>query len=218
MAVILDAVREFERTYYDEMPQEVSDMLDLRNSGIRHIRQPTHDDYARGGMKLLERSVEGLREVEEDYERELFASLYMIARGKKLMGDHDGAGIDAAEAMKVVPEVPEEFAGQIIEDQYVAIASGRISLIMSASFHGETNIDLWDNEPIRESAVAAARLARRTCRYSEDRSRMLFANGEMTDAQRKTARRKHELAAAAATAGLWTPQSTTVWLAEKICA
>lgn len=218
MSGSLEAVRVFEAEYYGEMPKHVNDMARLRDEGIRQIQEPEEDNDKWHGIDKLGDSVCGLADVADRYERELFASLYMRARGEFIIGEHDYAAAIALEAMGHVPHVPREFADELIADQYVAIASGRLSLILSTSNNGGFAITEREDTDHRKAAIEAARLARITCRHSEDRSRMLFANGEMSEARRRQTRRQFTTAAAAATAGLWLPQNVTVRLAEKVCA
>ncbi len=208
-------VREFEEHYYQEMPAEVEQLVELRDRGIAQIKHPYGHNDPMLGLDDLGNSVAGLEELIEEYPRELYASLGMQARGEFLVGDREFAGHLAARAISVTPEIPEEFKKiGFGHDQYEAIFSGRIASISLATDDSESGTDHHRNDIAR----AAARVARQTCRHSEDRSRMLFANGEMTDAQRSAVRRRHALIAAAATAGLWLPQPFTVRLAEKTCA
>lgn len=217
MSGSLEAVRVFEAKYYSDMPKHVKDMAELRNEGIRKIRVPKSTEFAASGANDLARSVRGLRDAGNLYRREYFASLYMQAVGEFSLGILDAAGDFAASAMENIPEVPEEFAEDIIADQYVAIASAKLSLILKASFDGQYSIAGRDEEKFHDLAFEAARLARRTCRHSEDGSRMLFVNGEMSESERKKVRRRHTIAAAGATAGLWLPRPAELVLAEKIC-
>ncbi len=208
----------YEASYYGEMPDEVKQLADLRNEGIDLVRagQDTNSIYR--GIDMLAESSEGLSKVQPRYGREGFATAYMYARAKLLVGEYDFAGVIALQAVEDMPEVPEELSDFVIADQYVAIASGRLSLIISSADTGTSSFTFGDVHGAREPAIEAARLARRTCRHSEDRARMLFPNGEMTETQSKAKRREHTIAAAAATAGLWVPAKITAAIAEKICA
>lgn len=217
MARDLQNLRQFEADYYDNMPLQVRERAEMRNVGISRVWGAGNIQQAERGADILAQSVHGLRSAEGHYKREYFASLYMQARGEFLLGEHDYAAEIAAKAMEHVPEVPEEFHGGIIADQYVAIASGRLSLILSASFNGGFDISAWDDNDRRNAAIEAAQLARGTCRHSEDPNSMLFADGSMTEKKRQSVRRQHTLVAAAATAGLWLPYRTTLELAEKVC-
>lgn len=215
MAVCLGVVREFESSYYANMPEEVSRLAELRNRGMAQVKYPFGRNDPMLGLDDLGDSVSGLEEVDSQYSRELYASLGMQARAEFLAGDRGLAGQLAARAISVTPEVPEEFRGiGFGHDQYEAIFSGRLALILSATY----NPDSWADDRCKDLAREAARVARQTFHRSENRSRMLFANGEMTDAHRAGVRRRHAFVAAAATAGLWLPQDATVRLAEKACA
>lgn len=204
----------YEASYYGDMPDDVKHLADLRNEGIDLVRarQDTNSIYR--GIDMLSESSEGLSRVPLRYRRERFATTYMYARAELLLCEYDFAGAIALQAVCDMPEVPEELSDFVIGDQYVAIAAGRLSLIISSA-DTDTSGGVHD---ARKSAIEAARLARRTCRHSEDRARMLFPNGEMTEAERKAKRREHKLSAVAATAGLWVPTKVTKAIAEKICA
>lgn len=215
MAGSLEAVREFEAEYYEQMPQEVLRLAKLRDRGMAQVKYPFGRNDPMVGLDELGDSVSGLEDADYRYLREFYASLGMQARAEFLAGDREFAGQLAARAISVTPEIPEEF--QEIGfgyDQYKVIFSGRLALILSATDNSDSGTDHHRNDMARD----AARAARQTCRHSEDRSRMLFANGEMTDAQRSAVRRRHAFIAAAATAGLWLPQNVTERLAEKVCA
>lgn len=213
----LQSLRQFEAEYYRCMPSQVREREAMRNNGIDQVKEAENEQEAAKGADILAQSVHGLRSAEGLYQREYFASLYMQARGEFLLGEHDYAGDIAEKAMAHLPEVPPEFAGDVIADQYVAIASGKLSLILSASYNGEFPFTQWGDSSRREAAIEAARLARATCRHSEDRSLMLFADGALSNEQRKKAKRNHTIAAAGATAGLWLPQPLVLAMAEKIC-
>lgn len=208
-------VREFEEHYYQEMPEEVKQLAKLRDRGIAQIKYPFGHNDPMFGLDDLGNSVSGLEDLSYVDPREIYASVGMQARGEFLAGDRELAGHLATRALSITPEVPEKFRRiGFGHDQYEAIFSGRLALIVSATYNPDSRADYRCQDMARE----AARVARQTCRRSEDRSRMLFANGEMTDAQRAGVRRRYAFIAAAATAGLWLPQNVTVRLAEKVCA
>ncbi|MCB9823122.1 hypothetical protein H6800_02510 [Candidatus Nomurabacteria bacterium] len=207
----------FEASYYGDMPDEVKQLADLRNEGIDLVRARQGTSSVYRGVDMLAESYEGLSSVLHRYRRERFASEYMYARARLLVRDYDFAGVVALQAVEDIPEVPEELSDFVIADQYVAIASGRLSLILSSAGSG-TSMTIAEKNDARMPAIEAARLARRTCRHSEDRVRMLFPNGEMTETERKAKRREHTISAIAATAGLWVPTKTTRLVAEKNCA
>lgn len=74
------------------------------------------------------------------------------------------------------------------------------------------------NQTSQMLAKKSAIVAIKTARFSENRNRMLFANGGMSDNERREARRRHEVTAAAALASLWLPgQQRRVALARKFC-
>lgn len=216
MPTILEQVRELEEAYYEGMPIDVSANARLRDEGIRFVREAPDEVDVDIGTNMLARSVKGLRWAFDLYKREYFASLYMQARGEFLAGEYDYAGDRAAKAMQNLPSVPHQFEADIIADQYVAIASGRLSLILSTARNGEFPVDNWEDSELRRLAIESARLARQTCRHSEDRSKMIFADGAMSEAERKTARKRHTISAAAATAGLWLPHGAVMSLAKKV--
>ena len=208
----------FEASYYDDMPDDVKQLADLRNEGIGLVRAGQDSKSIYSGIDMLAESYEGLSKVRPRYRREGFATEFMLARAKLLVGEYDFAGVIALQAVEDMPEAPEELSDFVLADQYVAIAAGRLSLIISSADTGTSSFAFGEVHGARKPAIEAARLARRTCRHSEDRARMLFPNGEMTEAERKAKRREHTLSAIAATAGLWIPTKTTKVIAEKVCA
>lgn len=116
MALSLEAVREFEAEYYEQMPQGVRDMAKLRDEGIQQVRNSTSDLEQGQGLDMLSDSVKGLQTAKGYYEREHFASIYMLANGQMISGDHEYAGVIAERAMGFLPGVPREFAKYIKAD------------------------------------------------------------------------------------------------------
>ncbi len=217
----LQPVREYELTYYDQMPDEVRSLAELRNIGIERVRTATSDEEQGQGINMLAESADKLQFARGKYSREYFASLYMHARGELITGDHRYAGCIAERAMSVVPEIPFMFSETLIADQYVAIASGRLSLMLSASIDYSAHSSTPEQWNITSSKLAkqAARLAVKTSLFSENPELMLFADDTMDAEVRKLARRRHELTALAAVAGQWLPgQNRRVALARKFCA
>lgn len=214
---VLEAKKQFEEKYYAEMPHVVHDLACLRDAGITMVRTGEHRDEREEGMSYLRDSVSGLEGARGRFNREYFASLYMLSRANFLLG-HTGAAIeDARTAMAVVPSLPIEFEGQLVADQYVAIASGRLALILSAVDRDGPGGRRYA-EPYIALAHDAARLARQTCRFSEDPERMLFADRSMSEDVRSRARRRHKITAVAATAGLWLPGAENrAKLAQRFC-
>lgn len=217
MSDFIRTKKAFEDRYYSEMSPDVEQHILDRNNGISLVHGFTHWDRDRG-LQLLQNSVGGLEGADTPYSREYFASLYMYSRGLLLTGDFDSASSVAKDAIDAIPGVPDELSDQVIADQYTAIASGRLSMILSAT--DPSTFGEWQYVvPYEEAASKAAKLARQTCRFSENKERMLFANGTMSDSERLKARRRHELAAAAATVGLWLPGfGNRRKLARKFCA
>lgn len=215
----IDQIRDFEYEYYSGMPAIVKQLADMRDTGIDLVQHGSHYSERDQGYLLLEKSVNELSDAPQDYVREYFASLYMLARGSLLLGqESDVSGSIAREAVEVTPAVPEELREIVEADQYVAIASGRLSLILSAvnpRTFGEYEYYL----PYREDARKMAGMALKTCRKSEDRQSMLFADGSMDEAARTAARRRHTITAAAATASLMLPGlGLRTQLAKRLCA
>lgn len=216
-----EKMRELEAAYDNDMPDRVRHYADSRNDGIRLVRHGERATDTADGLHILSESVRVLGEhsdKDDPYHREYYASLYMWARGLCLAGRTEMAGAIAQRAMKAQPRLPEGLPSEVVADQYVAIASAKLSVVLSASVEDGV-LPMFQDLHRAKLATRAAGLAAKTCLHSESGRRMYLANGEESFGWRLNVRRKHATAAAGAIAGLWLPgQAARVRLAQRLCA
>lgn len=215
-------LRQFEKEYYKRMPTEVYELTQLRNKGKDLLAKS--GGIARKlaeGCKLLEASAEGLDEAaQEAYRREAYASLYMYSRGLCVAGNIHKAGRIAERAVHAEPGIPDDIdlPASLVADQYVAIASAPLAAVLSASLLDTLPVALVEDDKRSKLADQVAKRAVHTCVWSENRTRMIFADGAMSDEDRAKARIRHAAKATAATALLLVPtQEARVWVARRIC-
>lgn len=85
----------FEASYYDDMPDDVKQLADLRNEGIGLVGAGQDNKSIYRVINMLEESYEGLSRVRPRYRREGFVTEFMLARAKLLVGEYDLAGVTA---------------------------------------------------------------------------------------------------------------------------
>lgn len=214
-------MRQFEREYEARMPREVRELKDLRDVGKETIRLSGGTASRIGeGLTQLRQSTDGLHEVARDaYQREYYASLYMYARGLSVAGSIKEASEVAIQAMEVEPQIRTDIGlpRDLIADQYVAIASATLSAVMQAGIKSVEPVTLQISPDARLARRAASR-ALQTCLWSEDRTRMLFANGDQSELWRSDVRKAQTKKAAIATGMLLIPaQSNRIKIARRLC-
>ncbi|MDQ5914054.1 MAG: hypothetical protein QG623_673 [Patescibacteria group bacterium] len=222
----------FESAYYTELASDadLTEAIVLRNDGWELFKAGSKDEGTQRILEsrniLLDRvgrpgelygDLCDTEQIKKLFVRESYASIARLAQALCAEGEFEDAFHNAilAQAHRPYSFIQEvRLSGDDSDeqrqlfayyDQYRAIFSGRLGLVLS------TSSDHASDRQITEEARGLARV-------SEDPDYVLFANNDMTQAQRDATVKNFTLIARAATVASYAPLPIARAIAQRVCA